>query len=36
MSRRVGKANTSAPSSAGAKTGDAESDRALKKSGKLS
>lgn len=36
MSRRVGKAKTSAPSSAGAKTGDAEADRALKKSGKLS
>ncbi len=35
ISRRVGKANT-APTSAGAKTEDAESDRALKKAGKLS
>jgi len=36
VSRRIGRANASAPASAGAKTGDAESDKALKKAGKLS
>ena len=35
-SRRIGRANASAPASAGAKTGSAESDKALKKAGKLS